>query len=73
MMPEKLEFEPDFCRKRAAEARRLSELIEDNFTAETLLEIARGTMSLPCAPSDDRIGAIELSRPAPWGVKQRSA
>lgn len=40
-MPEKLEFAPDYWRKRAAEARRLAELIEDNFTAETLLNIAR--------------------------------
>jgi hypothetical protein len=32
-MPEKLEFAPDFWRKRADEARRLAELIEDNFTA----------------------------------------
>ena len=39
-MPEKLEFAPDFWRKRADEARRLAELIEDNFTAETLLDIA---------------------------------
>ena len=39
-MPEKLEFAPDYWRKRAAEARRLSELIEDNFTAETLLDVA---------------------------------
>ncbi len=39
-MPEKLEYSPDFWRKRAAEARRLAELIEDNFPAETLLEIA---------------------------------
>jgi hypothetical protein len=39
-MPEKLEFAPDFWRKRAEEAPRLAELIEDNFTAETVLEIA---------------------------------
>ncbi len=39
-MPEKLEFAPDFWRKRAAEARRLAELIDDDFTAETLLDIA---------------------------------
>jgi hypothetical protein len=39
-MPNKLELAPDHWRKRAAEARRLSELIEDNFTAQTLLEIA---------------------------------
>jgi hypothetical protein len=31
---------PDFWRKRGEEARRLAELIEDNFTAETLLDIA---------------------------------
>jgi hypothetical protein len=40
MMPNKLEFAPDYWRKRAAETRGLAELIEDNFTAETLLEIA---------------------------------
>jgi hypothetical protein len=40
-MPEKLEFAPDFWRARAEEARRLAELIEDNFTAESLLDIAR--------------------------------
>jgi hypothetical protein len=39
-MPEKLEFAPDYWRKRAEEVRRLADLIEDNFTAETLLEIA---------------------------------
>jgi hypothetical protein len=39
-MPNKLEFAPDYWRKRAAETRGLAELIEDNFTAETLLEIA---------------------------------
>ena len=39
-MPEKLEFAPDFWRKRAEEARKLAELIEDDFTAETLLDIA---------------------------------
>jgi hypothetical protein len=39
-MPSKLEFASDYWRKRAAETRRLAELIEDNFTAETLLEIA---------------------------------
>jgi hypothetical protein len=31
---------PDYWRKRAAETRGLAELIEDHFTAETLLEIA---------------------------------
>jgi len=40
LMPEKLEFAPDLWRKRAEEARRLAELIEDNFTAETLVDIA---------------------------------
>jgi hypothetical protein len=40
-MPEKLEFAPDFWRKRAEETRRLAELIEDNFTPESLLDIAR--------------------------------
>ena len=39
-MPNKLEFAPDYWRKRAAETRGLAELIEDHFTAETLLEIA---------------------------------
>jgi hypothetical protein len=39
-MPNKLEFAPDYWRKRAAETRGLAELIEDNFTAETLSEIA---------------------------------
>jgi hypothetical protein len=39
-MPDKLELAPDFWRKRAEEARRLAELIEDNFTAESLLDIA---------------------------------
>jgi len=36
----KLEFPPDYWRESAAEVRRLAELIDDNFTAETLLEIA---------------------------------
>jgi hypothetical protein len=40
-MPEKLEFAPDFWRKRAEEARKLAELIEDRFISETLLDIAR--------------------------------
>ena len=40
MMPNKLESAPDYWRKRAAETRGLAELIEDNFTAETLLDIA---------------------------------
>jgi hypothetical protein len=40
MMPEKLEFAPDYWRQRAAEARRFGELIGDNFTAESLLDIA---------------------------------
>jgi hypothetical protein len=35
VMPNKLEFAPDYWRKRAAETRGLAELIEDNFTAET--------------------------------------
>jgi hypothetical protein len=39
-MAKKLEFAPDYWRKSAAEAQRLSELIEDNFTAATLLDIA---------------------------------
>ena len=39
-MTKKLEFAPDFWRKHAEETRRLVELIEDNFTAETLLDIA---------------------------------
>ena len=40
-MSEKLKFAPDFWRKRAEEAGRLAEMIKDNFTAESLLEIAR--------------------------------
>jgi hypothetical protein len=40
VMPNKLEFAPDYWRKRAAETRGLAELIEDNVTAETLLDIA---------------------------------
>jgi hypothetical protein len=40
-MAEKLELAPDFWRKRAEETRKLAELIEDDdFTAETLLDIA---------------------------------
>ncbi len=39
-MPEQLEFAPDYWRQRAAEARRFAELIADNYTAETLLDIA---------------------------------
>jgi hypothetical protein len=39
-MPKKLEFASDYWRKRAAETRGLAELIEDHFTAQTLLEIA---------------------------------
>jgi hypothetical protein len=39
LIPEKLEFAPDLWRKRAEEARRLAELIEDNFTAD-LVDIA---------------------------------
>jgi hypothetical protein len=39
-MPNKLEFAPVYWRKRAVETRGLAELIEDHFTAETLLEIA---------------------------------
>lgn len=39
-MPDNLEFAPDYWRQRAAETRRLADLIEDNFTAETLLDIA---------------------------------
>jgi hypothetical protein len=38
--PDKLQFAPDYWRQRAAEARRFAELIEDNFTAETLFDIA---------------------------------
>ena len=40
MMPEKLEFAPDYWRKRAAEARRLAELSDGNLTGETLSDIA---------------------------------
>jgi hypothetical protein len=39
-MPNKLEFAPDYWRHRGAETRGLAELIEDNVTAETLLDIA---------------------------------
>jgi hypothetical protein len=39
-MPENLEMSPDYWRTRAEEVRRLAELIDDNFTGETLLEIA---------------------------------
>ncbi len=35
-----VEYAPDFWRKRAEEARRLAERIEDSFTSETLLNIA---------------------------------
>lgn len=31
-MPAKLQFAPDFWRKRADDARKLAELIEDDFT-----------------------------------------
>jgi hypothetical protein len=40
-MREKLEFAPAFWRKRAEEARKLAELIEDRFISETLLDTAR--------------------------------
>jgi hypothetical protein len=36
-----LDLAPDYWRKRAEEVRRLAELVEDNFTAETLLDVAR--------------------------------
>jgi hypothetical protein len=39
-MPEKLDLAPDYWRKRADEVRKLAELVEDNFTAETLLDIS---------------------------------
>ena len=39
-MPEKLDLAPDYWRKSADEVRKLAELVEDNFTAETLLDIA---------------------------------
>jgi hypothetical protein len=39
-MPEKLEFAPDFLAQACRGRRRLVEL-RDNFTAETLLDIAR--------------------------------
>jgi hypothetical protein len=39
-MPNKLEFTPNYWRKRAAETRRLADLIEHNLIANTLLEIA---------------------------------
>jgi hypothetical protein len=38
-MLKRLELAPDYGRKRSAEARRLSDLIEDDFTAETLMDI----------------------------------
>ena len=40
MAPDKLQFAPDYWRQRAAEARRFAELIDDDFTAESLLDIA---------------------------------
>jgi hypothetical protein len=39
-MPEKLELSSEYWRKRADEVRKLAVLVEDNFTAETLLDIA---------------------------------
>jgi hypothetical protein len=39
-MPEKLDLAPDYWRKRGDEVRKLAELVEDDFTAETLLDIA---------------------------------
>jgi hypothetical protein len=39
-MPEKLELLSDYWRKRAEEARKLAELIDDDFIGETLLDIA---------------------------------
>jgi hypothetical protein len=39
-MPEKLEFAPDYWRQRAEETRRFAELIDDDFTADTLIDIA---------------------------------
>jgi hypothetical protein len=40
LISDKLDLAPDFWRKRAEEASRLAEVIEDNFTAETLVDIA---------------------------------
>ena len=39
-MPERLEFAPDYWRQRAQEARRFAELLDDDFAADTLIDIA---------------------------------
>jgi hypothetical protein len=39
-MAEKLEFAPDYWRQRAQETRRFADLIDDDFTADTLFDIA---------------------------------
>jgi len=62
---EKLEFAPDFWRNRAEGTRRLVELIENNFIAETMLDIAVQHEELPSMPSEDSVGAIE---PCPTGA-----
>ena len=41
MLPEKPDFAPDFWRRFAQAARRNAELVEDDFIAETLLDIAQ--------------------------------
>jgi hypothetical protein len=39
-MSDKLEFAPDYWRQRAQETRRFADLIDDDFTADTLFDIA---------------------------------
>jgi hypothetical protein len=55
-MPNKLEFAPDYWCNRAAETRGLAELIEDNYTAEALLDIALryDELALPAEQQPDR-------------------
>ena len=66
-MPEKLELAPDFWRKRAAEARRLAKLIEDDFAGETLLEIARQYDELvEHAKRRQRPALVDFSRDHHW-------
>ena len=40
-MPEKLELSPEYWRRRAEEARTVAEMITDDFTRETMFDIAR--------------------------------
>ena len=40
-MPEKLELSPEYWRRRAEEARTIAEMITDDFTRETMFDIAR--------------------------------